>query len=256
MKFLCHGLILILIFVLLGCNPSSIRKYPQTPYSSLSDWPDFYRRNHQRLRTLQSEARISLETPSFAANFTMSLIFASPDTLFLQAEGPLGLDLGKIFIAKERFIIFNQFQNQFLSGSLEDDFYSTFLETSLSLHQVKTGLLGYVSLSSGIKLSDFQQGIFSDSSETGKYVYHVDAATGKLLKLEIFRAGQAVFTQEFKNYTLIEGILIPRLTRMILPQKKEMIAIYHKNIKINEQIDRSRYFIEISPKTKQLMINR
>jgi hypothetical protein len=41
-----------------------------------------------------------------------------------------------------------------------------------------------------------------------------------------------------------------------VPDKKEMVAIFYKNFKINETVNKDLYHIEIGPKTKQLIINR
>lgn len=254
MTFFWRRLSVLVIFIFLGCHPSVIGKFPSASFTSIESWPEYYHKNHNLLRSMQSEARISIETPTFAVNFTAGVIYVSPDTLFMQAEGPFGLDLGKIMIGKNRFILFNQFNNQFFSGSLDDQFYNTFLETSLSLRQIRQGMIGYTFLPENPTLVDTAQGIYAARGEGKEYRYIVDLQKGYLQQMEIKQDTVVVFRMEFKNYTVIDGILLPRLTRMILPHKNEMVAIYHKNIKINPDIDRHRYFIEIGPKTKQIII--
>ena len=242
------------LLILGGCASQSIQRAPEVKFTTLADWPFFYRQNHLRLQSLKSEVRLSLESPSLATNITVALIFAAPDTLYLQAEGFLGMDLGKIFIGKDRFLFYNQFNNQFLAGSLDDPHYSTFLETNLTFRQLKNAFLGFAPLPEDLVLVDAEQGLFSFSRDLQESRYKVNRNDGTLEWMEYYQDGQVILKQEFKSYTSYKGLLFPGITRLILPQRKEMVAILHKNIKINEAIDRNSYFIEIGPKTRQLTI--
>ncbi len=248
------GINLLLIIYFLSCSPSSLRKSPSLKIPTLSDWPILYQENFKTIKSMKSKAMITLESPNFAASFTADMIYTAPDTLFMQAEGPLGIDLGKIFIGKNRFIIYNQFNNQFLSGSLDNEYYNTFLETHLTLRQIKTAFIGKTPIPTDLNLVDANHGIFATLNQNDKWRYTVNIESGLLEKWEIIKNNQLIFTQEYKSYNVIDGVVIPRLIRVILPQKQEMIAIYHKNIQINQHIDKSSYAIEIRPKTKQLII--
>ncbi len=245
----------LLILYFAGCTPGTVYKQPPPSFTALSEWPHYYQKNFEMLRSMLSEALISLESPSMAVNFTVNMLYAPPDTLFIQAEGPFGIDVGKFFIGRQRFIIYNQFNNTFITGSLDDKFTSTFLETHLTLREIKNAFTGYAPLPSGLQLVDEQHGIFSALVDGKKYRYQVNPTSGYLENLEIISDNQVIFREEFKNYTSIEKIIIPRLIRLTLPQKKEMVAIYHKNIKINSKIDPNYYTIVIGTKVKQLFIS-
>lgn len=237
-----------------GCASHPHSKLTDGKFFNLSSWPSFYMQNHHRLRSLTSQSQISLETPNLAATITASFIFAAPDTLFLQVEGFLGMDLGKIFIGKDRFILYNQFNNQFIAGDIDDPHYNTFLETNLTLSQIKQAVIGFTALPENLVLVDEEQGLFSALENQQESRYKVNKRTGALEWIEIINDGQLELRQEFKNYTTMDGILFPRLVRIILPHRKEMVALFHKNIKINKAIDRKTYSIEIGPRTKQLII--
>lgn len=256
MKKSFRWIIALLILLYSGCTNRVLVKPPNLKFADLSMWPMAYRQNFERLKTMKNPARISVESPEYAASFDISIIYTAPDTLYMQAEGPFGIDLGKIFIGKHRFIIFNQFNNQFFSGDLDEDYYNTFLQTDLTFRQIKYAFLGYVSLPENLKLVDENHGIFAALVDAKKWRIKVDQKTGNLLTLEIFENNQKILTEEFKNYQNIAGVIIPRLIRIINPLKKEMVAILYKNLKINEVVDKDSYHIEIKPKTKQLVVGR
>jgi len=240
--------------ILLSCASTGLRKPVSLEINSLEEWPEAYRHNFGDLHTLQSKARLTIQTPEMSMHMTTQLIYAAPDTLFLQAEGPLGMDVGKIFIGKDRFLIFNQYQNHFFSGSLQDEYYNTFLQTNLTFKQIKYALIGYVPLPTGLKLVDRKHGIFSALVNGEKWRLKVDPQRGVLQSSEIFKNGKITLKQEFENYRFVKGILIPGRVRITLPEQKERLSIFHKNIRINEQINPHLYQIEIGPKVKQLIV--
>jgi hypothetical protein len=124
----------------------------------------------------------------------------------------------------------------------------------LTFRQLKNAFLGFAPLPEDLVLVDAEQGLFSFSRDLQESRYKVNRNDGTLEWMEYYQDGQVILKQEFKSYTSYKGLLFPRITRLILPQRKEMVAILHKNIKINEAIDRNSYFIEIGPKTRQLTI--
>jgi len=243
------------ILVLVGCTSKNIYRTSPVKFESLESWQAYYMKTIQQVRTIQSEARISIESSRLATNITIGLIYTAPDTLFLKAEGPFGLDLGEIFIGKDRFILHNQFNNQFFTGSLDDEYYNTFLETDFSFEELKYGLIGRAPQSEKAVLVNPEQGIFERIVDDKKYRYTVDIKNGNLKSFEIEESSSIIFQQEYLNYTKVSGVQFPRFVKILLPQKKEMVAIYHKNIKINQPVDKSSYSIEVGPKTRQLIIN-
>lgn len=256
MKKLVSGTSCLLVVFYLSCTPPTLVKPARLEYTNLSDWPSAYRHNFENLTTLQGQARISVESPDGAMNFDINVIYVAPDTLFMSAEGPFGIDLGKIFMGKNRFIIFNQFNNQFFSGDLDEDYYNTFLQTDLSLRQIKYAFLGYVPLPPNFQLVDEQHGIFAALVDGKKWRVAVDLPSGALQNLKISENNQIILNEELQDYRTFNGIVFPKIIRLTVPDKKEMVAIFYKNFKINEKVNKDSYHIEIGPKTKQLIINR
>ncbi len=243
------------LILFMACAPTAIHQKRPPQYKSLETWPDYFRKNQEKLRTVKSNALITLESPSMAGNFPVEMIFAAPDTLFMKAEGPLGIDLGKIFVGRSRFILYNQFNNSFVAGSLDDPFYSTFLETNLTLQEIKNAIIGYPPLPADLKLVDEKHGIFLAATIDGKNRVTVNTDTWQLETIEIYHNNKVVIRQEYAKYITQNNVIMPRLIRLILPQKKEMVAIYHKNIKINSELNKDYYSIVIGPKVKQLIIS-
>ena len=256
MRKLISGVIPLIAVFYLSCTPPTLLKPGKIEYSELADWPAAYQANFEKLKSLQGQARISVESPDGAMSFDINVIYVAPDTLFMSAEGPFGIDLGKIFMGKNRFIIYNQINNQFFAGELDEDYYNTFLQTDLSLKQIKNAFLGYVPLPDNLKLVDQRHGIFAALVDGKKWRIAVNRESGNLESLEISQDNQIILKEELQEYRSIDGINFPKFIRLTVPDKKEMVAIFYKNFKINETVNKDLYHIEIGPKTKQLIINR
>ncbi|MEJ2536523.1 MAG: DUF4292 domain-containing protein, partial [Calditrichia bacterium] len=107
-----------------------------------------------------------------------------------------------------------------------------------------------------LKLVDQQHGIFAAMVGDQKWRITVDRKSGTLQSLEISQDNQTILKEELQDYRSIDGIIFPKFIRLTVPDKKEMVAIFYKNFKINETVNKDLYHIEIGPKTKQLIINR
>jgi hypothetical protein len=248
------GLAATFLFIITGCSHSVLHKPPKIELPSLAEWPTYYRQNFSRLESMQSKARITVESSEMSSHFTTNMMYSAPDVLFLEAGGPLGIDFGKFFIGKQRFILYNQYENQFLCGSLDETYYNTFLQTSLTFSQIKNAFIGYVQLPDNLVLADDRHGIFTALIAGGRWRFVVDPNSGTLQSWEIQQNGQVVFKEEFKSYRGIDNVVIPGFVRIVNPLKPELLSVFHTDVKVNETIKPDAYHIVISPKVKQLMI--
>jgi len=61
--------------------------------------------------------------------------------------------------------------------------------------------------------------------------------------------------QDFKNYRNIDGIYLPMIIQITLPDQKERISIFYKSVELNKPLDLAKHTIEISSKVQQLNLN-
>jgi hypothetical protein len=237
-----------------GCSSSNFSKKPSLDLSTLVNWPTIYKKNFSLLKNLQSKSRLSIESSDLSTNVNVKLIYIYPDSLYLKAEGILGLDLGEIFIGNKRFILYNQFNNQFVAGSMDEEYYNTFLQTNFTFKQIKNAVIGYIPIPENIKLIDETNGIFSATVENSRWKFVVDKQSGFLKNFEIIEQGKVVLRQEFKRYRSINGLVIPGLIRIIVPNRMEMVSFFHKDLVVNDILNSKQYRIEIGPKVKQLIV--
>lgn len=258
------GCVIMMLYFLSGCagskssssgGSSSSQSFSTTvPFlSSLSNWPEAYRANFAKIRTFSGDARISVESEQFNGNASLETRWMKPDKLYMLIEGPLGMDVGKIYIGPTRFMWYNQYENHFTSGSVDDPYLNRFMHTNITFNDMKFTALGYVGqVETPLRLIDEVHGIFANTIDDIEYHYLVNPATGLLESCQARRDGRAFMKQEFKNYHVIDGVYVPMLIQITMIDQKERISVFYKNIKLNDAIDLQKMAIEISPKVEQL----
>ena len=248
--------LLFLFAFFLSCSGSRKTSITKPVLTDISNWPLHFEQNYQKIHSLEGSAQLTIESADFSGHISLKIYWIQPDTFFIQAEGPLGLDIGKMFIGKSRFIIYNQFENQFLTGNVNDPYFGKFLQTDIYLKDLKQAVLGRpLTFSTSLIFADANHGVFRKRIGNKDYRFVVNPATGLLEKWESIEDNQIVIIEEFKNYKSIDDTYIPFFTQITLPIEQQRISIFYKEIILNKPIDSKIYTIEISPKVKQLNLN-
>lgn len=245
--------------LLTACAGGGLRNLGVKPFlETLDSWPDEYRGNFEQIRSFSGKARLSIESEQFNGNVSLKTNWVQPNKLYLQAEGPLGLDVGKIFIGENRFVVYNQYNNHFTSGSIRDPYLNRFMQTNITLSELRNTVLGYsLEPDSPKLLSNRTHGIFTARSieDDIDYRYVVNPASGLLEVCELSRESRVFLRQEFRNYRNVDGIYMPMIIRITLPDQKERISIFYESVELNKELDLSEHTIEISSKVQQLNLN-
>ncbi len=254
-----HKFIVVLLlasFLIAGCGAGYLAMQVKPFTLDLATWPTRYQQNFDKLETFTGEARLTVESVDFSGHVTVKTYWKQPDNLYIQAEGPFGLDIGKVFVGSSRFIVYNQYDNHFLSGSVEDPYLNRFPQTNFTFKQLKNAILGYAfQTDEPITLSDELHGIFTTQSDGIEYRYIVNPESGLLETCQLSRNDNVFLRQEFKKYRLVDGIYMPGIITLTMPEQKERISVLYKNMQANVTVDFQKYLIEVGTKTRQLNLN-
>lgn len=224
--------------------------------TTVDEWPVAYKTNFEQIQSLAGKARLTIESPDFSGNVSISSYWVNPNVLFLQAEGPFGLDVGKIYIGSNRFLIYNQYTNHFSSGSVADPYLNRFLQTDFTLSEIKFSVLGHaLQPEVPIRLVDAQHGVFEARDGGLSYRYVVNPRSGLLETCEVSRNSRVFLRQQFKNYRVVGGIYVPGIVQMTMPAQKQRISIFYNELELNQPIDPKVYTIEVASKVEQLNLN-
>ncbi len=221
----------------------------------------FLLENHSRwqqsIKTLKADARITLDSPLYSGNFNAEVLRQGADSLLVTVRGPFGMNMGKVFVNKKRFVFYNQVMNQFLMGEREDFRSRRFLQFPVSVDQLMQ-ILSVQDRFMVLKKREFEQrdGQYYLEAENGHYRYRIwfDPANLLISRVEYFdlESDRLSYYKTYENYTLIDGIYFPQLVNFVRPEEKEGLSLIFTNVEINRPVSPRAFLIEIDEAATQL----
>lgn len=254
-KFLL-GLFAFLI-VLQGCQSKRVllnEKYPNPTYRQLLELHEQWLNS---IQTLSAKGRITIDSPQFTGNMEANIFARGKDSLLVAIKGLFGSSVGKVFVGKERFIFYNQYDNQFLTGQKSEFDSTNFLQFPLSLSELQQVFLARDQFNV-LKKEKFEKqpdGYFL-SAKNGRFNYNIyfDPRTLLIKRIEYLNGDQLLFFKEYRQFTEKNGIFFPRVINFVRPAEKQGISIIFTELEINKPIEDQVFKIEVSESAKQLII--
>lgn len=69
-----------------------------------------------RLFTLTGHGTLSFESPQMAGTASFASSMRRPDSLLVTLEGPFGIDVGTLFLSRDRYVVYNNLENKVITG--------------------------------------------------------------------------------------------------------------------------------------------
>lgn len=249
---------LFLIVFLLSSNCTS-RKTVVADLTRVSS-RDLLQRNaewHKSIHTLQGSARITLDTPQYSGNFSADVAFSGNDSVLISLTGPLGMRVGKVFIARNRFIFYNQVMNQFYTGTRNDFRGRNFLQFPMEIDELRKIMLAQNQFDVLIiEQFEIRNQMYYLTASNGKFKYHMwfDPQFELIKKIDYFHDQKLIYSKEYDQFTLINNIPFPKVINFIRPDEEgtQGVSIYFRELAINDVISAERFQIKVSDSAQQI----
>lgn len=247
---------LILLLFSSNCAPRKTIVADLTKVSSR----DLLQRNSEwqkSIHTLQGSARITLDTPQYSANFSADVAFSGNDSVLISVTGPLGMRVGKVFIARNRFIFYNQVMNQFYTGTRNDFRGRNFLQFPLEIDELRKILLAQNQFDVLIiEQFEIRDQMYYLTASNGKVKYHMwfDPQFELIKRIDYFHGQDLLYSKEYDQFILINDIPFPKVINFIRPdgEEKQGVSIYFRELAINEVIPAELFQIKVSDSAQQI----
>ncbi|MEJ2053689.1 MAG: DUF4292 domain-containing protein [Calditrichaceae bacterium] len=207
---------------------------------------------------LSGEARITLDTKQYSGNHGVDVYLSGSDSLLISVTGPLGIRVGKLFIAKNRFIFYSQVTNQFYTGRKEDFSNMTFLQFPIEISELPSLLLAHDHFDI-LRKEQFtirDQMYFLDAyNGSNQYRIWFDPAIKLIRRIEYLRDDELIYAKNYDQYELVNGVYFPRqinYLRVVDDNEKQGISVYYNNLVINTPIPQNVFDINVSDSATQI----
>ena len=247
-------ILFLMLTVLIGCTTSkiSVKKNLHLSYRELLQHNITWQKT---IRTLQGQAHIVLDTPQYSGNFEAEILISGADSLLLSVNGPFGMDVGKVFIGRSRFIFYNQVNNQFYMGDKSIFAERNFLHFPLKINQLRDIFMA----------GDYFDVLKKDLYEIRDDQYYIEASNGNrqykmwfspyylhINRIEYYEEDRLLYYKEYSQFKEINGIYFPMAIDFVRPREQQAVSIYYNNLQLNEPIDNGLFEIKISDSARQI----
>jgi hypothetical protein len=210
------------------------------------------------LKYIEGSARIMLDSPSYSQNFDATLAVRGKDSLSIAVSGPFGMNVGRFFVAKSRFIFYNEIMNQFYTGNIEDFKGRNFMQFPVEVNQLRSVFVAGDEFKILKKETyTIQKDAYFVKASNGAIYYNIwfDPKTLLIKKLEHYNNSELLYSKEYSQFKEMNGVWFPMLINFVRLSQKEALTIYFNEMKINQTPNPSLFDIKISDNAKQINLS-
>lgn len=191
------------------------------------------------LKNLSLKGSISATFDGSSQSGSFKLLIAGVDSISMIISGPLGITVGKLFATSDKFVFYNVFNDEALTGSPTEEglkravnlplAYSDFVRLARAETPFDPDL--YVKQESGGELYKYSGAGFADF-----------ASLNETAELGVYQRGQAgsvtIFNANFKDYVWRGARRFPEKLVLSFPGLKAEIVLEIDDAKFNETFDK------------------
>jgi len=207
-------------------------------------------KNHSKFKTLQGRGKLVIQSPrqSFSGSAVVNL--KNPDSIYVRVEAVFGLDVGVVFADLKRFLIYSPMENLAYVGDNTDTLrLKSFLGFDLTFEEMMHSMSGLTMLkkmpTAKIKMKEDELHIIG-LADSVFYDYTLDTQFGLISQVVMkdFN-GRTLRIEEYKQFTTINGVRVPRLVRFTRPIEKESLTIFYDQLAINKSISAADFYVRV-----------
>lgn len=245
----------ILFFVTSCTSPRYILDAEKTSFSELLSG---FEEAQNKLKSFRGQSRISIDTPEYSGSFFADVLYNDNDSILIDVSGPFGIDVGKMFLGKNRFIFFNQFSNQFYSGDTENFKNRNFLQFPLKIHEISNFFVGKETIKN-MKILNYKVDgdLFFINGKNGSMSYNIwmDDLTGRIKKIEYLEGDKLILIKEYDKFFKINNAYFPKHIKLTRPIEKQIVSVFYNQLVLNQEILPEEFQLKISDTARQIDLN-
>lgn len=237
---------------------SCAAKRPATPDITHITYRELLQYNQDwqaSIRNLAGQARITLDSPQYSGNFSADILQNGSDSLLITVTGPLGIKLGKVFIASKRFVFYNQVMNQFLTGSKSDFEGHKFFQFPLDITQLRRVFIArdqFNILKKDLYEVRDNQYYLEATNGHSRYKIWFDPALLLVTKLEHYTKEGLDYRKEYSQFKESSGVYFPRAVNFVRPDERQGLSLYFTELQLNQPVNPNDFIIRISDSATQI----
>jgi hypothetical protein len=236
--------IALMLLVLSSCAPRPTGVLLDTDRVSVADVIGLVKASNSRLLSLTGRGNVTFESSEAAGSAYFTLALRKPDSLLVKLKGPFGIDLGFLFATRERFLVYNSFENKVVDGRPDAATIRSMIPLALTYEQILEAFSGAFPIegtAADVRTYTIDEGRFRLVlvSGTDTCSYWVDPET--LLVTRYARRdarGAHLIEAETGSVMEQEGVFVPRKISIAFPSVSRRVAVFYTTMTVNDPAPR------------------
>ncbi len=192
-----------------------------------------------QVRTMEIRASVSPKFPDFDQSFSAQMRLAGYDSVSLNALGPFGIALGKLYADDDKFIFYNAFENTVFRGKPNSENLYKAARINLSYRD----LVAFIRSEMPGNLSLYE--IYEDNDEQTTYIHKLGSEGAEFFVVSKSykavthyqrkdKANQLELNVKLSNFEAIEGNYFAKKIQFEFPKLDGSLDINIEEIEINK----------------------
>jgi hypothetical protein len=238
-KHRCLWVLPAVVFLLHCSRPPQL----ETEISSLGTQSAIRQRiaaNFSALQSLKGQATLTVETPELSYTAGARIWFHRPDSLFIKVEVAFGIDVGWLYSAGNRFVLYLPRQNICYTGSTSALPLEEFISFNMSYSELLRLLFGEESPEGVEKFRstiDGKEWLLTGTKDSLAFRYRYDSSRGVVTEVEVRdQIGMPLRLKTFSRFTKKNKVMAPQSIRLQQPGENRAIGLFYHSLSINENV--------------------
>ena len=192
-----------------------------------------------RLRSLVGRGSMTFDSPRLSGSAFFSLSVRKPDSLLVRLEGPFGIDLGTLFLSRDRFVLYNSMENRVMTGDPAAASFRALLPFDLSYDQMMdafTGGFGFVHEGASLTRYEVDGEQFHLTYALGDRTcdYWIDPEYLTIAKQQIRNSDREIVMETVSSSVMEEeDVCAPRRVTVSFPEEHRQLSVVYSNLDLN-----------------------
>ncbi len=189
------------------------------------------------LRSMTGRGSLAFEGPELAGSAYFTMAMKKPDSLIVRLQGPFGIDVGFLFLSRNRFVVYNSMENRVVAGVPSAAAMRSVIPIDMTYDQIVNAFSGT------FQVRHDPAGLVRYGTEDGEFVltyacgtdtctYWVDPQTEVVTRYVVRgESGETILEATASRIEEQDGLVAPRRIQVRLSDRQ--ISIYYSSLELN-----------------------
>ena len=210
------------------------------PVLSFEELLESSRLNFERIKSYSGNGTIDLNLKSLKINLQFSISAKKPEQALIDLYGPLGIDVGSLFLNDDSIVVYNAFQDKVILTRFSSERFKDFNSVEIDKNFIYALLFSYVDQNkiesdSSLLLNNESEFTLIKFLKERRLEFTYDKLSRTLKEIQVFENSvEPVFKINFLKYKNYNEINFPQVISFLNLKTNESISLNFKKFEFNK----------------------